>query len=158
MHRHLSFRFDGYDVDASDSFAVYIPEDCFDVGRLLGDSAVFARGSSDEGQVFVGASNCVDGVCNWTTTFAPSTTWLYLENEYPVSFYSGDVIDDVMAALAGVSVVVVGGSFVNLIVASRWPLEKSSNTQKVLKALVVVGLALTLFSTCFVSFASPSVG
>lgn len=135
------FRFDGYDdMNASDSFSVYVPDDCFDVGQMLGDSVVVARESSDViTQVFVAARSCVDGECSTTTTFTTATTELNLGNEHPLSFQTNGVIDGVVVALAGVSVVVVGASFVNLIVASHWPLEEPSNPQKVLKALVVCG-------------------
>ena len=127
------FEFD-VGVDASDVYAVHIPDDCFDVGRLSGDSVVQARSSLDTARWFYGANVC--GVTDKT----PSSTRFLLLNYNPIDFASGDgIIDVVLVVLVGVSVVAVGGSFVNLIVASHWPLEKPSKSRKVLKALVVCG-------------------
>ncbi len=154
-------RYDGHDTDAlGELYAVDIPPDCFDVGRLLGDSAVVARDSSDEQQVFIRAS-CRDRACSAATTaLTSSTTQLHLFNEFPNKFQWGGVIEDVVVAVVIVSIVVVGGSFVNLIVPSRWPMDKSPNSHKACsKAFIVIGwIGTILFSSCFGCLASSSVG
>lgn len=126
-------------------FAAYIPDDCFDFGQMF-DSIISTWSVAGE-QLFFARLNCTKGVCTTPTTIIDPSVMLLLSN-VDLAGYWMNGIGIAAITLAAMSVVVLGGSFVKLIVESHS--TDSTKPGRALKVLVVCGWVVVypIYESC----------
>lgn len=121
-----------YLSDGGDGFIAYVPDDYFDLGQLFNNSVIGVIFSTTDREFFY-SSNCFEGMC---TASNQTTTWFFLSNDEGIFYWLSD-LGAATVSLASISVLVLGGSFVKIIVESRTSIDSMLSRSQ--KSLVVCG-------------------
>lgn len=125
----------------------HIPNGCFNFGKMFDNSVISTLSAAGE-QFYFGRLNCTKEICTIPTTIIDQSTMLILSNVDLDLGYWVDGVGIATIAIAAMSVIVLGASFVKLIFEFRS--TDSIKPGRALKMLVVWGwvVAYPIYEFC----------